>query len=146
MRRCPAVTWLVTSRLPLGLADERKYVVEALDVPAGRERLGRRSRDLRGRRAVRRVRARGRADVRARRGQNVADVVAICRAVGGSPLAIELAAAQVSSSTPAQIRAGLEQGAQAGSAVRHAIMSSYALLVAGSAARAAAARDPAGRA
>ena len=60
--------------------------------------------------------------------KNVGDVVAICRVVGGSPLAIELAAAQVSSSTPAQIRAALEQGADAGSAVRHAIRSSYALL------------------
>ena len=43
--------------------------------------------------------------------KNVGDVVAICRAVEGSPLAIELAAAQITRASPAQIRAALEHGA-----------------------------------
>jgi predicted ATPase len=127
VRVCPAVTWLVTSRLPLGIENERKYVVEALDAPSGpgitvdeAETYGAVSLFVA---CAREVSPMFVLDVR-----NVDDVVAICRAAAGSPLAIELAAAQVTTSTPAQIRSSLEQGAHGGSAVRHAIMSSYSLL------------------
>ncbi|HUS32856.1 MAG TPA: protein kinase [Kofleriaceae bacterium] len=128
VRRCPAVTWLATSHAPLGLASEHKYVVEALDVPPA-ENVALDEAETYAGVALFVACAREVTPMFAITDDNVADIVAICRAVGGSPLAIEIAAAQVSSAKPAQIRAGLERGgAHAGSTVRHAIMSSYALL------------------
>ncbi len=127
VRGCPAVSWLVTSRLPLGLAGERQYVVEALDVP-GALQLSVEEAETYAAVALFIACAREVSPMFVLDVKNVADVVAICRAVAGSPLAIELAAAQVATATPAQIRASLEDGAHGGSAVRHAIMSSYALL------------------
>ena len=128
VRSCPAVTWLVTSHSPLGIKDEQRYNVEALDVPPA-ENVSADEAETYAAVALFIACAREVSPMFALdEATNVADIAAICRVVGGSPLAIELAAAQVSSSTPAQIRAGLEKGAQAGSPVRHAIMSSYALL------------------
>jgi predicted ATPase len=124
---CPAVTWLVTSRLPLGVENERKYVVEALDAPSAPD-ISVEEAETYPAVALFVVCAREVNPVFALDPRNVGDVVAICCAARGSPLAIELAAAQVTTSTPAQIRASLERGAHAGSALRHAIMSSYALL------------------
>lgn len=127
VRGCPAVSWLVTSRAPLGLAGELTYGVEALDLPRA-PGVSFDEAETYGAVALFVACAREVAPMFALSTANVADVVAICRAVEGSPLAIELAAAQLTSSTPAQIRAALETGAQAGSAVRHAIVSSYGLL------------------
>jgi non-specific serine/threonine protein kinase len=125
VRSCPAVTWLVTSRAALGLPEERKFVVEALDVPQAETITVDEAHTYAGVTLFVAC-AREVAPMFTLTDKNVADVVAICRTVGGSPLAIELAAAQVSSSTPEKIRAGLER--EAGSVVRQAIMSSYALL------------------
>ncbi len=125
---CPAVTWLATSRAPLGIASERNYAIEALDVPHA-EAVSVDEAETYAGIALFIACAREVTPMFTLTDSNVCDVVAICQAVGGSPLAIELAAAQVSSSTPGQIRAGLERGAHVGSsAVRHAIMSSYALV------------------
>ncbi|HEX5059345.1 MAG TPA: protein kinase [Kofleriaceae bacterium] len=124
---CPAVTWLVTSRLPLNIANERKYVVEALDVPRT-DHISVDEAETYGGVALFVACAREVAPMFALNERNAEDVVAICRAVAGSLLAIELAAAQVTSSTPAQIRAGIGDGTRSDSAVHQAIMSSYALL------------------
>ncbi len=127
VRGCPAVSWLVTSRGPLGLAGEHRYIVEALDAPRTAD-VSVEEAETYAAVALFVACAREVAPMFALTVDNVADVVAICRAAEGSPLAIELAAAQVTASKPAQIRTALETGAQAGSAVHHAIASSYALL------------------
>jgi len=130
VRACPAVSWLVTSRLPLGLPSERQYVVEPLDVPRTAS-VSVDEAETYAAVALFVACAREAKPMFVLDGKNAGDVVAICRAVEGSPLAIELAAAQVTTATAAQIRASLErgQGGQGGSAVRHAIMASYALLL-----------------
>jgi serine/threonine protein kinase/predicted ATPase len=128
VQSCPAVSWLVTSRLPLGLANERKYIVEPLDVPRT-ENVSVEEADTYAAVSLFVACAREVSPMFALNEKNVADIVAICRAVEGSPLAVELAAAQVTASTPAQIRAALEDGSQPGTAVHNAIMSSYALLL-----------------
>ncbi len=125
--RCPAVSWLVTSRAALVLPAERRYAVDALDVPRAETMSVEEAETYAG--VVLFVAcAREVAPMFVLDARNVVDVVSICRAVEGSPLAIELAAAQVASATPAQIAASLDDGTQAGTAVHHAIMSSYALL------------------
>ncbi|HEY5950974.1 MAG TPA: protein kinase [Kofleriaceae bacterium] len=124
---CPAVSWLATSRQPLGLSIETKYVVEALDVPRT-DKLSVDEAETYAGIALFVACAREVSPMFALDERNGGDVVALCRAVEGSPLAIELAAAQVTSSTPAQIRASLERGSLAGSPVYQAVMSSFALL------------------
>jgi non-specific serine/threonine protein kinase len=123
---CPAVTWLVTNRVPLGLARERAYNVEALDVPRT-EDLSVEEAETYASVALFVACAREVTPMFVLTAKNVVDVAAICRAVGGSPLAIELAAAQIQAASPAHIRASLGDGTQ-GSAVHGAIMASYALL------------------
>ncbi len=127
VQACPAVCWLVTSRLSLGLPTERTFPVEPLDVPHA-ETMSVEEAETYAAVALFVACAREVSPMFALSAKNVADVVGICRAVQGSPLAIELAAAQVTASTSAQIRAALEDGSQPGTAVHHAIMSSYALL------------------
>ncbi|HEY5926583.1 MAG TPA: protein kinase, partial [Kofleriaceae bacterium] len=126
VRVCPAVSWLATSRLPLGLDTERKYNVEALDVPRT-EDVSVEEAETYAAVALFIACAREVNPMFVVNAKNVADVVAICRAVEGSPLAIELAAAQITAASPAQIHASLEAGAS-GTPVHHAIMASYSLL------------------
>ncbi|MDX2093380.1 MAG: protein kinase [Kofleriaceae bacterium] len=125
-RRCPATTWLVTSRLALGLDGERVHAIEPLDLP----RPGALTADE--------AETYGAVELFVRSARattaftlddsNVHDVVAICREVEGFPLGIVLAAGQLASSSIAQIRAALQHGADAGARVRHAVTWSYGLL------------------
>ncbi len=94
---CPRVSWLVTSRAPLGIAGEERYALAPLEVPTGPgvsspEEAAQYS-------AVRLFVERARAAVPNFRltGANAADVAEICRRLEGLPLAIELAAARVRS-------------------------------------------------
>jgi len=124
---CPSVSWMATGRMPLKLASERVYVVEPLDAPRTTA-ISVDEAETYAAVTLFVACAREVDPLFALDAQNVGDVVAICGAVGGSPLALELAAAQVTASTPGQIRAALERGPQAGSIVHHAVASSYTLL------------------
>jgi non-specific serine/threonine protein kinase len=125
-RQCPAASWLVTCRLPLGVAGERCYGVEPLDVPGVAALSPGEAETFSAVELFVRC-AREAAPHFALDDASVADVVAICRAVEGFPLGIELAAARVQASSPAQIRAALEGHAQT-TTMRHAVEWSYGLL------------------
>lgn len=127
-QRAPGMAWLVTSRLSLGVAGEREIAVEPLELPPVHAAI-----------AIDEARTFSAIELFLRRaresapqfeldGTNVDDIVAICRAVEGFPLGIELAAAQLATASPAQIRAALARGSVHGSAVGHAVAWSYSLL------------------
>ena len=102
---CPRVRILATSREPLGITGETLWPVEPLELPA----VGVSAPEALGFPAVRLLADRAAA---VRPGfevteANVADVVAICRALDGMPLAIELAAARLRALTPAAVAARL---------------------------------------
>jgi predicted ATPase/DNA-binding SARP family transcriptional activator len=97
----PDVRILATSREPLGVTGETLSPVPSLALPAH----GASAAELAGNPAVRLFADRAAA---VKPGfvvgdENAADVVAICRALDGIPLAIELAAARVRALTPAQV-------------------------------------------
>jgi predicted ATPase/Tfp pilus assembly protein PilF len=86
----PRLRVLVTSRAPLRLASEREYAVQPIDVADDAVTI-----------FVNRAQA---ADPMFRLAENDAETVrAICRALEGLPLALELAAARVRVMTPAQL-------------------------------------------
>ena len=127
-RACPAVTWLVTSRLPLGLADEHGHPLEPLEVPPTSAMSADEAETFSAVALFVRCAREAHGDFRLD-DHGVADVIAICRAVDGFPLGLELAAARIRTSSPAQIRAELA-GPQpaATSSARHAVAWSYGLL------------------
>ncbi len=97
----PDVRILATSREPLGVTGETLSPVPSLPLPAPDATAA----ELAGNPAVRLFADRA-AAVRpgfAVADENAADVVAICRALDGIPLAIELAAARIRALTPAQV-------------------------------------------
>lgn len=109
LQTCPQVSILATSRERLHLTGESRYELGGLDfpdeMPAG---------DALDYTAVRLFAESGR---RARPGfeitpDNVADVVRICRQVGGMPLALVLTAAWLELLTPAEIAAEIERGVE----------------------------------
>ena len=135
-RACPQATWLVTARLPLGLEHERCIGVEPLDVPrAGPVTAGEAATFAAVELFVRR--ARDAVPLFNLDDDTVDDVVAICRAVEGFPLGLELAAARLQASGLPEIRAALEDRRRADgtidqrSSIRHAVAWSYGLLAAG---------------
>ncbi|MCA9728148.1 MAG: protein kinase, partial [Candidatus Eisenbacteria bacterium] len=87
--RCPGVTVLATSRLPLGLAEERLFVVPPLRVPDGAD-----SAALASSEAIQlfAARARSRHPSFQLHEDQIATIAAICRRADGLPLAIEIAA------------------------------------------------------
>ncbi|MBW8484755.1 BTAD domain-containing putative transcriptional regulator [Actinomadura parmotrematis] len=105
LAECPAVRVLATSREPLGITGETLRPVEPLPLPPADAAAG----DALGYPAVRLFadRAAAVAPGFAVTGANVADVVRICRALDGMPLAIELAAARLRAMTPRQVAARL---------------------------------------
>ena len=125
-KACPGASWLVTSRLALGLADERTFAVEPLDVPRALEISVEEATTFSAVELFVRC-AREAAPMFVLDAGDVPAIIAICRAVEGFPLGIELAAAQLSSAKLAHIRTALE-GGHAGSSVRHAVSWSYSLL------------------
>jgi predicted ATPase len=123
--RTPRLQLLVTSRSPLRVRAERVFDLAPLETPADAEAAASVVSDLSsgfapaGMSAVALFVQRAEAASPAFRltAGNVADVIAICRALDGMPLAIELAAARVRTMTPRDILARLD--------------SAFALLVSG---------------
>jgi predicted ATPase/class 3 adenylate cyclase len=108
IRHCPKVRFLVTSREPLGIDGERIYRVPSLTLPGTDAES---VEDLAGSDAVQLFAERARSHqadfvIDAR---SAADAVTICRRLDGIPLALELAAARLSSMSLAQVAARLDQ-------------------------------------
>ena len=108
IRHCPKVRFLVTSREPLGIDGERVYRVPSLTLPGSDAES---VEDLAGSDAVQLFAERARAHqadfvIDAR---SAPDAVTICRRLDGIPLALELAAARLSSMSLAQVAARLDQ-------------------------------------
>jgi predicted ATPase/class 3 adenylate cyclase len=108
IRHCPKVRFLVTSREPLGIDGERIYRVPSLTLPGSDAES---VEDLAGSDAVQLFAERARAhqpdfviDE-----HSAQDAVTICRRLDGIPLALELAAARLSSMSLAQVAARLDQ-------------------------------------
>jgi predicted ATPase/class 3 adenylate cyclase len=108
IQHCPKVRFLATSREPLGIDGERVYRVPSLTLP-GRDAVS--ADDLADSDAVRLFVARARVhDPRFAFDDAAAALVAtICRRLDGIPLALELAAARLSSMSLAQVAARLDQ-------------------------------------
>ncbi|WP_432522077.1 AfsR/SARP family transcriptional regulator [Kineococcus sp. SYSU DK006] len=111
VRRCPQVVVLATSRAPLRVSGEVEHRVAPLRVPAGTG-----VEDVLGAPAVQLFAERARAvapgfvvDER-----NAAVVADICRALGGIPLAIELAAPRIRVLGPAELLSRLDQALTSG--------------------------------
>ncbi|MFG1715356.1 BTAD domain-containing putative transcriptional regulator [Micromonospora sp. NPDC049203] len=103
---CPGLRVLATSREPLGIVGEALDPVPPLRLPPADAAPG----DALAYPSVQLLRDRA-AAVRAGfgvTGDNVADVVEICRRLDGLPLAIELAAARLRTLSPRQVAAGLD--------------------------------------
>ena len=108
IRHCPKVRFLVTSREPLGIDGERVYRVPSLTLPGSdAESLE----DLAGSDAVQLFAERARAHQAdfVIDAHSAPDAVTICRRLDGIPLALELAAARLSSMSLAQVAARLDQ-------------------------------------
>ena len=107
LRRCPGMRVLATSRRPLGISGEIAWPVPPLALPPPRST----SRDQIGSFAAVALFCERAAAVRptfALTDGNAADVAAICLALDGLPLALELAAARADVLTPAAILARLQ--------------------------------------
>lgn len=115
LRRCPAVQLVVTSREPLRIEGERVWRVAPLGLPDASPRAGT---GATRRAALPAIRASAAARLFADRAArvdpgstislaNAGPLDAICRALGGVPLRIELAAAQVGSLTLSDLAAQL---------------------------------------
>jgi predicted ATPase/class 3 adenylate cyclase len=93
-RRCPGLGMLATSRLPLGLLGEQLYRLEPLGTD-GADSDG-----------VRLFLERSGFDA----GGDLTDVIELCRAVDGLPLAIELVAGRSNVASPAELVQRIGQG------------------------------------
>src|SRR5690606_13865383 len=105
---CPELTILVTSRVPLRVTGEHRFMVPPLDLPGdGADRASGRRRDTD---AVRLFVDRASAVTPGfvLTDDNVADVAAICARLDGMPLAIELAAARAGVLSIADLRKRLD--------------------------------------
>ena len=121
--RCPEPTWLVTSRVPLGVPWERRLTLAPLELPAGRVSAAEAASYAAIELLVRRVGDLVIDD------DNADDLVAIARLVDGLPLGLELAAAQLRARGAAEVRAHLERaGSTLGDPVRAAVAWSHDLL------------------
>ena len=107
LTRCPQFAVLATSRQRLGVTGEVVYRVPSLAIPGPDVEPG----AAMAYDAIRLFSERAQlADPSFEiTGDNVADVVAICRSLDGIPLALELAAARLRSMSPAQIVQRLDQ-------------------------------------
>jgi predicted ATPase/DNA-binding SARP family transcriptional activator len=105
---CPGLTVLVTSREPLRLSGEHVYGVDPLALP-GDAALRPGELERFGATALFVDRARARDRTFAPSTGDTAHIVAICRRLGGLPLALELAAARVGVLSVRQLAARLER-------------------------------------
>jgi predicted ATPase/DNA-binding CsgD family transcriptional regulator len=104
LEACPDLRLLVTSRTRLRIAGEQVVPVGPLPTGAGQAAT-----------AMFRQRARAVGGLKAAAGDEAADgaaVAGLCERLGGSPLAIELAAARTVMFSPAALAAALEPGQQ----------------------------------
>ncbi len=108
LRHCPKVRFLATSREPLGIGGERVYRVPSMSLP---ERGAESREDLAASDAVQLFvdRAQRHKSEFTLDDQSVPLVATICRRLDGIPLALELAAARLSSMSLAQIADRLDQ-------------------------------------
>jgi len=97
LERCPGVSVLATSRVPLRVPGESVIVVEPLHFTGDAERIESPAVQLFAERAQASLSTFGLSE------SNLDAVVTICEQLDGLPLAIELAAARVRSMTPAEI-------------------------------------------
>jgi predicted ATPase len=121
--KCPAVRVLATSREPLALEGERVFPLRSLSVPADGRLEGHEVSSEAVQLFVDRASA-ARPDFSLTSG-NAATIAEVCRRLDGVPLAIELAAARVTSMAPAEIAAHLDErfrllaGRRRGTVERH---------------------------
>jgi predicted ATPase/DNA-binding XRE family transcriptional regulator len=110
---CPQLTFLVTSRAPLRVRGEREFLVAPLELPASTDPDPRAvTASPAGRLFVDRARSvLPRFEVTV---DNACDVSAICRRLGGLPLALELAAAKVKLLAPGDLLARLDTALSVG--------------------------------
>jgi predicted ATPase/class 3 adenylate cyclase len=108
IQHCPRLRLLATSREPLGIDGERVYRVPSLTLPGSNAAS---ADDLAGSDAVRLLVARARVhDPRFALDDTTAPLVAtVCRRLDGIPLALELAAARLSSMSIQQVSDRLDQ-------------------------------------
>ncbi len=107
LRSCPGLTVLATSRERLGLAGEQSFPVDGLTLPGAGDEASR-ARYLDSLRLF--AQRAKRVDIAfALDQETLPHAAAICRAVAGSPLGIELAAALVRVLPPAEIAAELSR-------------------------------------
>jgi predicted ATPase len=95
VRRCPGLTVVVTSQRPLGIGGERRVRLEPLPEPAAADLFARRAAAV--------------VPGFSLTAENADAVAAVCRAVDGLPLAVELAAARVRTLTPAELAVRLDR-------------------------------------
>ena len=105
IRRCPRVRILATSREPLGIDGERVYRVPSLSLPGDVEAVD----EVAASDAVRLFTERARDSGFVLDGQSAPLAVTICRRLDGIPLALELAAARLSSMSLKQVADRLDQ-------------------------------------
>jgi len=105
IRRCPHVRIVVTSREPLGIDGERVYRVPSLSLPGDVEA----AEEVAASDAVRLFAERARDSGFILDGQSAPLVATICRRLDGIPLALELAAARLSSMSLKQVTDRLDQ-------------------------------------
>ncbi|MBS0444661.1 MAG: hypothetical protein JSR59_01810 [Proteobacteria bacterium] len=108
LERLPALHLLVTSQRALQLESEYEIVLDPLPLPAADARWEAAALNPGVALFVDRARA-VRADFQLGP-RNVADVVGVCRALEGLPLAIEIAASRVRAYTPKEMRGALASG------------------------------------
>jgi predicted ATPase len=122
-KKCPDVEVLATSREPLALEGERIFPLRSLSLPTYGHIPGEELKSDAVQLFVERARA-ARADLALTSG-NAATIGEVCRRLDGIPLAIELAAARVTSMGPAEIGAHLDErfrllaGRRRGAVERH---------------------------
>ncbi len=108
IERCPALTTLATSRVPLNLSAEQLVPVSTLPIPADAAALVSDHFEPGSATELFRERARLADPSFTLNDQNAADVLEICRQLDGLPLAIELAAARIRELPPSALVANLE--------------------------------------
>jgi len=105
VRRCPRVRILATSREPLGIDGERVYRVPSLSLPGDVQAVE----DMAASDAVKLFAERARDSGFTLENSSAAQVATICRRLDGIPLALELAAARLSSMSLKQVADRLDQ-------------------------------------
>jgi predicted ATPase/class 3 adenylate cyclase len=106
IRRCPHVRILATSREPLGIDGERVYRVPSLSLPSDADAA---EEEVAASDAVRLFAERARDSGFTLDAQSAPLVATICRRLDGIPLALELAAARLSSMSLKQVADRLDQ-------------------------------------